>query len=194
MTQREKVRFTTNVPFIVLLEQVEGREATSSYNGREYRYNVVQHRRPHILYLPPEGANALRRAAPNVGDEVELLKAIRDGQPEWSARVLSDAQEPLPSQEQAREVQAPAPHYSGQPERPSAPHSSAPAKPQTDGSARSGPRSTAQLATRCMFVAFDVMMATEQYAASKGVTLEFNEEDIRALALSIYIGKTREGR
>jgi hypothetical protein len=45
-----------------------------------------------------------------------------------------------------------------------------------------------------MFVAFDVMMATEQYAASKGVTLEFNEEDIRALALSIYIGKTREGR
>lgn len=194
MTQREKVRFTTNVPFVVLLEQVEGREATSSYNGREHRYNVLQHGRPHTLYLPPEGANALRRATPNVGDEVELLKVLRDGRQDWSARVLSDAHEPGASQEQAREVQTPTPQYSTQPERPCATHSSAPAKQQTAGAARPGAQSTAQLATRCMFVAVDVMMATEEYAASKGITLEFNEEDIRALALSIYISKTRQGR
>ena len=38
----------------------------------------------------------------------------------------------------------------------------------------------------------DAAVATEQYAATKGLAIRFGSEDLRAMALSLFIQRTRE--
>jgi len=55
-------------------------------------------------------------------------------------------------------------------------------------------RGTSGLLARCLTCAIDAAVAVESYASQKGKRLDFNEEDIRAMALTILINKFREVR
>jgi hypothetical protein len=46
----------------------------------------------------------------------------------------------------------------------------------------------------CLTTSFDAWEETRAYAKSKGVQLDYTSEDVRATALSVYIGAQRNGR
>src|SRR5476651_1033191 len=94
MTQREKIKPVANQPLTVTLEESDGRETRSPYSGLEYRYNAQRGNVDCHLYLPMEGREALQRAMARAGDSVEILKSPQDGQHVWTARIVSDTQEP----------------------------------------------------------------------------------------------------
>ncbi len=91
--QREKIKPIVDVPLLLQMETVSGQEASSVYNGVEYRYNVVHENRPSVIYLPAEGRDAIVRAQPVPGDYVELLKQKRGAHIVFQAQVLGDAYE-----------------------------------------------------------------------------------------------------
>jgi hypothetical protein len=52
---------------------------------------------------------------------------------------------------------------------------------------------TAVLLAQCLHSAIDAVIGAEMFAASKGRQLSFASEDVRAMALNIYIGEQRQG-
>jgi hypothetical protein len=189
----------------VTLEESDGRETRSPYSGLEYRYNAQRGDVDCHLYLLMEGREALQRAMARAGDCVEIPKSPQGGQHVWSARILPDTQEPSqprlvpPQPVQLQPIQPqpiqPQP-IQPKPQRPLPSNGVRPQPPQpaSEPHTRSNPPrlSTAALLEQCLMCAVDAALSAEHFAASKGVTLEFNEEDIRAMAISVYIAKTKQ--
>jgi hypothetical protein len=46
----------------------------------------------------------------------------------------------------------------------------------------------------CFMAAVDSLVEVEAYAKRKGLTIQFNAEDVRACANTIFIAETRGGR
>ena len=44
-----------------------------------------------------------------------------------------------------------------------------------------------------LITGIDAAIATEQYAAAKGLSVRFTSEDVRAIALTLFIQQAREG-
>ncbi len=186
--QREVIKPQPDIPVIVKLDKgPEGQEREGRF-GIDYQYTVNDDRC--VMWLPKEARDRLVRCGAQAGDEVQIVKSLRGLMAQWSVQVMPDSNELAPSPSQDRPVPAQARpngyvnghgngHYAGhaQPPRPEANISP-----------------IAQQLAGCLRAAVDACVETEAYAKSKGMPLEFCSEDIRAMALSVYIGAQRKER
>lgn len=153
--------------------------------GVDYRFDVALDGVDYSLYLPMPALVAVQRAGVQDGDTVEIVKNKREGQQEtWSVRRVEWNAQPhgvavMPQPRPALPARQPA----VQPY----PRQSAPPAQQPK------PLGTEDILTRCITTAIDAAVIGEKHAHAKGMTdLAFTSEDIRAMALSIYINKSRE--
>lgn len=183
MTPREKIKIIADVPLVITLEDCNGRECQSAYTGLEYRYHVERQGRPATLYLPMDGVSALRRAAPQQGDEVELLKT---SQGTWTVRVLSDAQ-PLPPEMLLPQRQPEEASHSLM-------HAPAPPTPARLAQPRVQVHPLEALMTRCLEVGYFANQAAYQNLRLQGVEIDPPTwEDVRATGISFFIDRRRNG-
>lgn len=206
MIARPKIKLIVDVPCVIQLETTQGRESKSDYTGIEYAYNVIHDSTPSILYLPAEGRHAIEGLRPEVGDFVELLKQKRGKEYFFHAQIVSDGAEPAPppppqrapvrmlapAQRTATTNASPSNGYSnghGRTATAAAPQFQAmPPHPEADISP------VAQQLAGCLRVSLDAWEQTRLYAQERyGVALTYTSEDVRAVGLSFYIGRTRDG-
>jgi hypothetical protein len=184
---REKLKIVSGVPLQVTLSDMRAREMSSRFHdGIEYLYSVEHRGAGCLLYLPVEGHMALKYSGAVEGDDVQITKTHVNGSaPSFHVKRFSDATLTVPAlptiqDAPVRGVQMMAPRTQV------APAPAPPVPAQASG--------TAVLLSQCLHCAIDAALGAERFALAKGKELNFNEEDIRAMALSIFIGKQREGR
>jgi hypothetical protein len=185
MTQREKVKLPLNVPFVCTLETVQGKPVRSQVDGAtDYLYNAQVAGVPAMFFLPVEGAQALQNLRLQPGEEISILKRKVNGDaPTFQIRRMGDGTLAVPAP----------PPPTPQPIRMLAPRTQAEdSETPRLASADHAVPGTGALVAQCFMCAVDALLGTQIYAAKKGLTLAFNEEDVRALGITIYIGKQKE--
>jgi len=168
----DKVVFSTNVPESVALKYANGKRVESRYN--EVYYSLTDGR---ALYPTPALDAKITALAPAAGEVFTICKAeIREGNRkriEWQV-TPSETQE-APQEPTAAAVPAPAAATS-RPESVAAPVAVSEAGTMT------------QIMGGALIAAIDSLAAAAKHAAEKhGWKLEFNEEDIRASANSVFM-------
>lgn len=189
---RDILRIPANQPTVLRLDSARGLESKGRF-GIDYRFDVVGATGPAWLYLTTQGTAAMERSGARDGDEVEIVKIQREGQQlDWRIRVVS-IQRGHGVVAMPRPTHAESPAHVPQP-RPALPARGAAIQPYRREAAQvpAKPMGTTDLLTRCMTAAIDVAMAGEAHAKQKEFPLEFTSEDIRSMAISIYINKNRE--
>ena len=161
------------------------------------------------LYLDPDTHQKLIDAGAAAGDVVRLMKVRRGQETTIDGQVLSDAQEaehtPTPELPPAS-VANPLRTASIRPPQQATVRTSAPAAAYVAGAAapqlppapasadKPLPRPAAQTLAGALYSAVDAALACEEYARAKGRALAFSSEDVRCMALSIYISSERGNR
>lgn len=198
---KPKIKLITNVPCAMVLENPHGKETSSKFHdGVEYMYSVICQGEASVLFLPVDGTLAINRLQPRPGDEVEMLKTMRNNRVEYQARVISRDAEPPPPQ---RQQPAPYERQAGQPVRMLAPQSQirsepAPFPPSPAALAeRPSPVNTVhpleELMTRCLVVAGRSVWRAYVELTEAGCAFDKPMiEDVRALGITMYIERTRE--
>jgi len=179
----DKVVFSTNVPESDALKFANGKRVESRYNDYEVYYSLTDGR---ALYASPALDKKITELAPAAGEVFTICKAeIRAGNRkriEWQVT----PSEPEKAREEPTAAAAPAPAAAtSRLESVAAPV------------AVSEAGTMAQIMGGALIAAIDSLAAAAKYAADKhGWKLEFNEEDIRASANSVFIQfwKDRETR
>jgi hypothetical protein len=175
--QREKIEFPTNQPVIVKLDfDAEGVLKPGKF-GDQYMYTCDDDAR--IMFVDPPVREAILRTGAQAGDEIAITRReVREGNKRavrWEVAKVEE--EPPPP--------ADPPPPPPQPAR-TAPAAPAPA-PQPAAAAAPG---AAQLAD-AITAAIDAAVVTERHAAQRGLALRWTSEDVRAMALSLYIDSRR---
>jgi len=205
MIQRQRIKLVSGIPLIMTLEDAAKGPFQSRFTDQsEWLYNVNVRGEASQLYLAVEGHTALQRLGAKAGDEIQILKQQTQGQaPSFSARFVSDATlavPSLPAPDPNR--RAPADRFDTHMQQQQPGVRMLAPQPQTNGATAYAPQQAKNEAPQpgsvalgqCLLAAIDAAIGAERYALAKGKTLSFNEEDVRAMGLSIYIGKQREGR
>lgn len=197
--QREVVKLDYDVPAIVKLDFGEGVQVEGKF-GVQWQYTLNDNTA--VMWLPKSGRDALAQSGAQAGDSVQIVKSMRGKTTTFHAQVVSDAHAPAPAP-------APTPIRNGakipqrayyQPDpmasqaalaqhitRESKPEP-APAPPPP--AVREVHPVTEQL-TSCLKSAIDAAAAAQEHARERGLGVTFTSEDVRAIALSVYIGLQR---
>jgi hypothetical protein len=190
--QRQIIKPQLDVPVTVKLDKgPEGIERDGKY-GIDWQYTVNDD--SGVMWLPRDGRDALLRAGAQAGDEVQILKATLAGKTTFTAQVLaSDATEPEP------EPTPPARNGNGNGHAHVQPRGRAPLpprayhqpeavpRPQQAAKAAPAPSHGAQVLATALYTAIDAALAAEAYAKQQGMDLELQPDDIRAMAISLFI-------
>lgn len=166
---REKVVFQANAPVTVALAYADGLPVQGRF-GEQIMYTLTDER---VMYVPPIVRNQLVDLGIQPGEVFTICKAERKqgnrNAIEWRV------------------------------ERRGAAHDRPPWEtPRANGKANGHPVARPPdvmglaLLQEALVSSVDVAVATEQYAATKGLALRFGSEDLRAMALSLFIQRTRE--
>ena len=128
-----------------------------------------------VMYVPPVVRTKLVELGIQPGEPFTICKAERkEGNRrfiEWQVNKESDSDD-LPPPE--------TPPVNGKTNGPGAPNQS------------NGHAAVSHL-QQALASSIDAAIAAEQYAATKGFSVRFGSEDLRAMALSLFIQHTREG-
>jgi hypothetical protein len=201
MVNRENIKLALNSKLLVRVEDTNAKECTSRYHdGKEYRYAVIrcENGAPGWLYLPVDAHIAIRRANVSPGDDVELLKTMRMGVPQFGVTIVGDASsaafDALPaSPETARPQALPTPAVQTQRSPAVQPYNRGAVAVAAQPAPADGANTA--LGKRCFRAAVDVLAEARQYAIDTYQwDLEVNAEDVRALGISFLIGEQRGGR
>ena len=168
---RERIAFQTNVPVTVALAYVDGLQLEGRF-GDQIMYTMADER---VMYVPPVVRSKLVELGVQPGESFTICKAERK---EGNRRLI----EWQVNKDAAPDDQPPweTPPINGKANGHAVP------KPSNGHSAGS------QL-QQGLTTSIDAAMAAEQYAASKGFPVRFGSEDLRAMALSLFIQHAREG-
>ena len=168
---RERIAFQTNVPVTVALAYADGVQVEGRF-GDQIMYTLADER---VMYVPPVVRTKLVELGIQPREPFTICKAERkEGNRrfiEWQVNKESDSNDP-PSSE--------TPPVNGQTNGHGAP------KPP-NGHAAASPLQQALASS------IDAAIAAEHYAAAKGFSVRFGSEDLRAMALSLFIQHAREG-
>lgn len=163
--QREKVSFSTNIPVLVQLEFDPPTEAREGRFGDQYMYFLAGNR---IMFIEPELHTEIVKAGCGAGSEVAICKReLRNaGRKHIQWEVVTQQEEPAADE-------APAPVYDSR------------SKPRQASPAIAPPAARAtREATSGNFMAAALKEAIE---ACDLASFEARPEDVRALAITIYI-------
>jgi len=168
---REIIAFQTNVPVTVALAYADGLQVEGRF-GDQILYTLADER---VMYVPPVVRSKLVELGIQPREPFTICKAERkEGNRrfiEWQVNKESNSDDLPPSE---------APSVNGKTNGHLTP------KPSNGHPAMS------QLA-QALESSIDAAIAAEQYAATKGFSVRFGSEDLRAMALSLFIQHAREG-
>lgn len=200
--QREVIRLECDVPVICKLDfGPEGIQTEAKSGAVQYQYTVNDN--SGVMWLFPEARQALLKSGAKPGDSVQLVKSLRGKTPIYHAQVVSSetpALAPAPRTanvtEQLRTGNGKIPqraYYQPDPmasQAALAQHITRESKPEPAPAVREVHPITEQLIS-CLRSAIDACKNAQDYARSKELGIQFTNEDVRAVALSIYIGLQR---
>jgi len=118
-----------------------------------------------VIYLPKEGRDALKDCGAKAGDNVAIRKYKRGKMWVWDIERVTESKS--------------APQATPQPESSRALPSEA--------------QPVFQQLASVLCAAIDAVSEAQKYAAGKNLPLQFSADDVRAIALSVYIGNQRNG-
>ncbi len=185
--QRQIIKPQFDQPITVKLDfGAEGIQRDGKY-GTEYQYTLNDD--SGVMWLPKQGRDALLRTNAQAGDYVRILKTKKSGQNVFDAQVLSDAEEEEPAP--VRQVDRAGNHS----------HHALPKQVQSSkaqpGRASAQPvevHPIGEMAKRAFELAATVVLHSEAHCKSIGLPVEANFEDVRALAISFMIERSRNAR
>jgi hypothetical protein len=155
------------VPVTVELAYADGLQVEGRF-GDQIMYTLADER---VMYVPPVVGSKLVELGIQPREPFTICKAERkEGNRrfiEWQVSKASNSDERAPSE---------TPTVNGH----------APSKPSN------GPSAVSHL-EQALASSIDAAVAAEQYAAAKGFPVRFGSEDLRAMALSLFIQHAREG-
>jgi hypothetical protein len=174
----------TNIPQVVALAYSDGKEFPSKIAGAppQVMFTLVDGRR---VFWPQPFAESLRNSgiAANVPFEV-VKRETSKGKTQLQFRAVASTPTPAPPPPPAYvPAQTIERLYTARSEAPAAP------VPQREPVT---PASAKMCAAMC--AAVDAALETQAYAARRGLDVEFSEESIRCIGLSIYISNEKGGR
>src|SRR5215472_433583 len=168
---REKVAFQTNVPVTVALAYADGVQVEGRF-GDQIMHTLADER---VMYVPPVVRTKLVELGIQPREPFTICKAERkEGNRrfiEWQVNKETNSNDQPPSE---------TPPVSGKTNGHDTP------KPSNGHSAVSH-------LEQALTSSIDAAIAAEQYAATKGFSVRFGSEDLRAMALSLFIQHAREG-
>ena len=168
----EILRFEFNVPEEIALKFPTGKEVEGRY-GPQVMYTLTDSR---IMYLDPNVADKISEMQIGAGEYFTIVKREKkDGRKKSAEYVIQRNTEQVPGS--------------------TAPIPSAPVSRNSTFASSSISTDTPQQDTlSALFrAAIDTLDDATRYGASKGRKLDFNEEDVRCLAVSLFISASKGG-
>jgi hypothetical protein len=190
---KEVVRFAVDTPVEVALRFETGKHVEGRY-GDQIMYSLVDNR---VMYVPPYVEQRIRELAIGAGEPLQLCKQAKtDGNRKWMEWSVRRApQQPRPSANEtaaAGEVPSSAQnHADGNTNETANDHANSNKAVAVMPNVITGGGITAM--EMALNGAAEIAQRVEGRAASKNYSLRFSNEDIRAIALTIFIQAMREG-
>ena len=192
---KEVVKFAIDTPVEVSLRFETGKHVEGRY-GDQVMYSLLDNR---VMYVPPYVEQRIRELAITAGEPLQLCKQAKtDGNRKWVEWSVRRApQQPLPSaNETAAADQAPS---IAQDQRNG--NTNGKVNGHANGSGEKAvtmmPKTIAGAGITAMELALngaaEIAQRVEGRAAANSYSLRFSNEDIRAIALTIFIQAMREG-
>lgn len=189
--QREIIKLSDSQPTVVKLDfGPEGIERTGKM-GKQYQYTLNDD--SCVMWVAPAVRDAIMGSGAQAGDSISIQKY----RGQFHVAVLGDAQEPPQPPRTSSEDRPP--YHSPEP----GPRAVERRAPRTRA-VTAAPKPAEVIAEirphLLMMVAGSFRMAVDaledaaQYAKEKGMTLQFNEEDVRTTANTIFIQVQKEGK
>ena len=186
---KERVVFEANVPVTATLAYADGLKVQGRF-GDQVMYSLTDGR---VMYVPP----LVRDKLMELGIRQNLPFAIcRAERREGNRRFVDWVVQPDSSAAPAQSATA----HGDTPGSPMNGDGGGRVKPNGNGSGDGKPASarvspgTAETALRAALTAsIDAALAAEQYASARGLSIRFGSEDLRAMALSLFIQHARDG-
>lgn len=182
----EIIKFETNMPQVLALAFAEGKPVESQFTGSQVMFSTVDGRR---MYLAPFVAEKIRAAGIAARMPFEICKKQVGRSVEWQVRTHNSAagavSEATPAAAQVRSINQTVPkEYNDQVMAPIPSPGEAAAAPLT----RAGTKLMGALAA-----AVEAVIEAETYCARHGRVFSFTSEDVRALAITVYISDCKGG-
>ena len=189
MLQREIIhpQTATDQPLIVLLDRgPEGIQREGKF-GIDFQYTLNEDSA--VMWAKKELRDAIVASGAQAGEEIAIQAIKRGTRTSWQVQRVEE--EPNPAA-------APPPRTQRQQEAPA--HGTRETKANGNGHApdaaptREPARPGAAILASALYTAIDAAIAAEEYARAKSFALKFSRDDIRALAISLYIDARKEAR
>ena len=183
----EILRFNVNVPAEVALRYGEGKRVQGRF-GEQVMYTLVDDR---VMYVPVCVADRIEELEMRPGQQFEICKAeVRDGNRkwiEWFVRRLEDSPQPVLSSPVV--LREPQNGHNGKSS------SQLRLEPRSDGALVPVPVDGSRVLWMelSMNAAVEIAQRVEQRAALRSQPIHFTSEDVRAIALTMFIQSSREG-
>lgn len=184
----EEFRPQTNRPELIALASLDAR-AYDGVSGARYRYKLTDGR----TWFAPDHVHALIQASVQPGEQFWLTRKSRGP---WLVEECADAglspmPQPAPAAT-ARRQQQPQPQPAAAPVPATSPAVATAAVPaptpyQSEPAMLAGPMAL------CLKAAVLAAKEAQHFATSQGVQLPFSKDDVRALAITLYIEKCKGG-
>ncbi|MGA2373459.1 MAG: hypothetical protein ACLPPV_10435 [Candidatus Korobacteraceae bacterium] len=186
---KERVVFEANVPVTATLAYADGLKVQGRF-GDQVMYSLTDGR---VMYVPPIVRDKLVELGIRQNEPFAICRAERR---EGNRRFVDWVVQPDGSAAPAQNSTAPA----DIPGSPANGDNGAQVKSNGNGNGNGKPQSaptksgTAETALRAALTAsIDAALAAEQYASAHGLSIRFGSEDLRAMALSLFIQHARDG-
>jgi hypothetical protein len=169
---KERVAFQINVPVTVALAYPDGIQVDGRY-GDQVMYTLADER---VMYVPPIVRTRISELGVGKGESVTVCKTERR---EGTRRFVE------------WQVERATLNGAGAPQNGNGVVHSAPKPSGTAGRNGAGPAETTL--RKALVASIEAALAAEQYACAKGLSIRFGSEDLRAMALSLFIQHARDG-
>ena len=186
---KERVVFEANVPVTATLAYADGLKVQGRF-GDQVMYSLTDGR---VMYVPPVVRDKLVELGIRQHEPFAICRAeCRDGNRRFADWVAQPDGSAVPAQNATAHGDTPGSPMNGD--------NGARVRPNGNGNGNGNPASartksgTAETALRAALTAsIDVALAAEQYASAHGLSIRFGSEDLRAMALSLFIQHARDG-
>jgi hypothetical protein len=187
---KERVVFEANVPVTATLAYADGLKVQGRF-GDQIMYSLADGR---VMYVPPIVRDKLVELGIRQNEPFDICRAERgDGNRRFVDWVIQPHGAASPIASTNSHADAPGAQVNGD--------RRARFKPDGKGNGNGGepvgvPASaaTAEIALcAALMSSIDAALAAEQYASAHGLSVRFGSEDLRAMALSLFIQHARDG-
>src|SRR6516165_11132778 len=186
---KERVVFEANVPVTATLAYADGLKVQGRF-GDQVMYSLTDGR---VMYVPPLVRDKLVELGIRQNGPFNICRAERR---EGNRRFIDWVVQPDSSASSALSAGAhrDAPQLSANDD--GSAHGKSNGNGNGDGRPANGPGAvgTAESTLRAaLMTSIDAALAAEQYASAHGLSVRFGSEDLRAMALSLFIQHARDG-